>query len=230
MTCQSGEGFELYRMLNKRLDPNNQISESTILADIRRLAFMKCKNLDETILRVVQLISLSNEFVDKVGREIDAKEKSFAVWMFMDEDTKTKAERSPKELVEGASTFSEVCDFLEILTNDGENRKAIAEYAKLQAPVRMDLSALAAGAPPPDAAALAEPPPPEAEAPALDAFGNPLKRYKCDGEGHRQADCPSREGIEVQCNKCKGWGHYAAECPSKGKKGKGKGKGDKGKG
>ena len=108
MTCQPGEGFELYRMINKRLDPNNQISEHTILADIRRLAFMKCKNLDETKLRVVQLISLSNEFVDKVGREIDAKEKTFAVWMFMDEDTKSKAERSSKELVEGTSTFTEV--------------------------------------------------------------------------------------------------------------------------
>jgi hypothetical protein len=35
MTCQQGEGFELYRMINKRLDPNNQISEHTILADIR---------------------------------------------------------------------------------------------------------------------------------------------------------------------------------------------------
>ena len=46
MTCKSGEGFELYRMINKRLDPNNQISEHTIFADIRRLAFMKCKNLE----------------------------------------------------------------------------------------------------------------------------------------------------------------------------------------
>ena len=91
---------------------------------------MKCKNLDETKLRVVQLISLSNEFVDKVGREIDLKEKTFAVWMFMDEDTKATAER--KELVEGESTLAEVCDFLEVLTNDGENKTAIADYAKLQ--------------------------------------------------------------------------------------------------
>ena len=65
MTCQPGEGFELYRTINKRLDPKNQISENTILADIRRLAFMKCKNLDETKLRVVQLISLSNDLWTK---------------------------------------------------------------------------------------------------------------------------------------------------------------------
>ena len=122
-TCKSGEGFGLYRMINKRLDPNNQISENIIPADIRRLAFMKCKSLDETKLRVVQLISLSNEFVDKVGREIYLKEKTFAVWMFMDEDTKAKAER--KELVESESRFAEVCEFLEVLTNDGENKKAI---------------------------------------------------------------------------------------------------------
>ena len=67
--------------------------------------------------------------------------------MFMDEETKAKAER--KELVEGDSTFAEVCDFLEILTNDGEKKKAIAHYAKLQALVRMDLSALAVEVPRP---------------------------------------------------------------------------------
>ena len=88
--------------------------------DVRRLAFLNCKKLDETKLRVVQLISLCGEFVDKVGREIDPKEKTFAVWMFMDEDTKAEAER--KELVEGDSSFSDVCDFLELITNEGEPR------------------------------------------------------------------------------------------------------------
>ena len=39
LTCQPGMGFEIYRILNKKLDPNNSISEHTILADIRRLAF-----------------------------------------------------------------------------------------------------------------------------------------------------------------------------------------------
>ena len=136
---------------------------------------MTCKNLDETKLRVVQLISLSNKFVDKVGREIDLKEKTFAVWMFMDEDTKAKTER--EELFEGDSTFAEVCDFLEVLTNEGENNKAIADYAKLQAPVRMDLSALATGGSLPEAAPAAKPPPPAPEDPSLDDFGNPLKCY-----------------------------------------------------
>ena len=122
-------GFELYKMINKHLDPNNAISEHTILADVRRLAFMKCKNLEESKLRVMQLISLSNEFCDKVGRDTDIQEKTFAVWMFMDDDTKSRAEK--KELVEGASTFAKVCDFLAHLINEGENRQAIAEYAKL---------------------------------------------------------------------------------------------------
>ena len=114
--------------------------------------------------------------------------------MFMDKDTKAKAQR--KELVQGDSTFAEVCDFLEVLTKDGENKKAIADYAKLQTPVRMDLSILAAAGSSPEAAPAAEPPPPE--------LGNPLKCYKCHGEGHRQADCPSRDAAEVQCNKCRG--------------------------
>ena len=123
-------------------------------------------------------------FTDKVGREIEAREKTFAVWMLMDEDTKARAEK--KELVEDKTPFSEVCDFLEILTREGENSKAIAEYAKLQAPVRMDLSALQAK----DAAAAAAPAAPEAPEPGcpragdslLDAFGNPQKCVKCEGE------------------------------------------------
>ena len=76
------------------------------------MAFTRCKNLEETKLRVMQLIALSNESTDKVGREIEAQEKTFAVWMFMDEDTKALSET--KELVEGKSPFAAVCDFLEI--------------------------------------------------------------------------------------------------------------------
>ena len=122
MTCQPGESFEFYRMINQKLDPNNAISEHIILADVRRLALLKGEDLKETKLRVVQLISLSNEFCDKVGLEIDVKEKTSAVWMFMDEDTKT---RSKDDLVKGDSTFSQVCDFLEVLTNEGEDKRAI---------------------------------------------------------------------------------------------------------
>ena len=54
---------------------------------------MQRKNFEETKLRVMQLISLSNEFCDKVGREIDIQEKTFAAWMFMDDDTKSRAEK-----------------------------------------------------------------------------------------------------------------------------------------
>ena len=62
MTCQPGQGFELYRMINSKLDPCTSISEHTILADVRRLAFMKCKDLGETKLRILQFINLCNQF------------------------------------------------------------------------------------------------------------------------------------------------------------------------
>ena len=51
--------------------------------------------------------------------KIEPKEKTFAVWMFMYEDTKARVER--KELVEGDSFFSDVCDVLDVLTKDGES-------------------------------------------------------------------------------------------------------------
>ena len=69
-----------------------------------------------------------------------------------------------------------MCDFLELLTHEGANRRAIAEYAKLQAPVRMDFSALqakeAAAAAATQAAQEAPEPTPVGDA-FLDAFGNP---------------------------------------------------------
>ena len=166
----------MYKMINKRLDPNHAISEHTILADVRRLAFMKCKNLEETKLRVMQLFALSNELCDKVGREMEPQEKTVTVWMFMDDDTKARSEK--KELVECSSSFSAVCGFLEILTHKGENRRAMAEYAKLQAPVRMDLSALQAKEAVAAAAFTTAPEAPEPTPPGdalLDAFGNPQK-------------------------------------------------------
>ena len=68
MTRSPGEGFKLYRVVNKKLDPHNAISEHTILSDVWKLAFMKCKDLAETRSRVVQLMHLCNEFCDKTGK------------------------------------------------------------------------------------------------------------------------------------------------------------------
>ena len=66
-------------MISTKMDPCNAISEHTILADVRRLAFMKCKDLGETRSRVVQLVSVCSEFCDKTGKEVSITEKIFAI-------------------------------------------------------------------------------------------------------------------------------------------------------
>ena len=164
-------------------------------------------------------------FCDKTGKLVPEVERTFAVWLFMDDDSKMKAES--KGMTEGKTEFVVVCDHLEALGNDEQNKQAAAAYAKTQI-VKMDLSAL--GPKVPDAAAAqldALAPEAEVEKESLDAFAG--KCHKCDGVGHRQADCTSKEGINLACNICGGWGHYANDCPSR-EGGKGKGKGDKGKG
>ena len=229
LTCMPGEGFELYRMLNKKLDPNNAISQHTLLADVRRLAFMKCKDLAETRTRIVQLIGLCSEYCDKTGKEIELTENTFAVCLFLDEESTLRADR--KGMSEATDDFDKVCRFLEELSNEEGNKKAIADYAKQQAPVKMDLSSLNPKDPEQAAAAAAEAAEAETAQASLDALGN-MECFKCGGIGHRQADCPSRPEVQLACNTCGGWGHYASECPSKGKgdAGKGKGNGGKGKG
>ena len=121
-------GFELYRIINKKIDPSNSISEHTILADIRRPALAKAKDLNYTRARVVQLVALCNEYCDKTGKEVELSEKTFAIWMFMDEDSKEKGLR--KKLVEGDIAFAQVCDHLEAISSEECNRQAIAALPK----------------------------------------------------------------------------------------------------
>ena len=79
LTCQAGQGLDLYRIINKKLDPDNTFGEHAISEDVRRLVFMKCKDLNETRSRVLQFVPLCNEYCDNVGKEVDAEEKTFAV-------------------------------------------------------------------------------------------------------------------------------------------------------
>ena len=90
------------------------------------------------------MVALCNEYCDNTGKEVELSEKTFAIWMFTDEDSKEKGLR--KNLVEGDIAFAQVCDHLEAISSDEGNQKAIADYVKAQAPVKMDLSALAPGA------------------------------------------------------------------------------------
>ena len=44
---------------------------------------MKCKDLGDTKLRILQFINLCNEFCDKTGKEVDDTKKTFAIWLFL---------------------------------------------------------------------------------------------------------------------------------------------------
>ena len=70
------------------------------------------------------------DLCDKTGQLVLPSEKAFAIWLFMGEDTKMKAER--KGLTESVTPFrfEEVCYHLEKLGNDEHNKKASADYAK----------------------------------------------------------------------------------------------------
>ena len=72
--------------------------------------------------RVVQLVALSNEYCDKTGKEVDLAEKTWAIWMLIDADSKEKAQR--KNLVEGDTPFAQVCDHLEAISSEEGTRSA----------------------------------------------------------------------------------------------------------
>ena len=71
-------------------------------------------------------MNLCSEFADKTEDIVAPHEKTFAICLFIDEDTKMKTER--KGLVEGESPFEMVCDLLEMLSSDEHNKKAPADY------------------------------------------------------------------------------------------------------
>ena len=228
MTCKPGNGFELYRVVNKRMDPTNDVSRHTILTDVRRIAFMKAKDLSETKQRIIHMINLCHEYTEKLNELVPDAEKVFAVWTFMDDETKMRLER--KGLQEGVAGFDQVCEKLELLVNEDCNKKATIEYARKTGPMPMDLSLLNRSAAGVSAAPIEGAEDQAAAGNDLDALSD-IKCHGCGGMGHKQADCTSRPGVELACHTCGGWGHYGNECASKGKgKGKGKGKDDKGKG
>ena len=219
--CPGHDGFELYRQINSHLDPVAKVAQHTVLSEIRRLTFCKCKNLSETQSALVKLEQICMEYVDKTGKMVDDNEKKFAVWYFMDENTIQRLEQ--KGLQEGESEYKDVIDQIELLRNEINNKKVAADYGKKSGD-KMDLSLVG-----PDGEAQGQEHPDNADD-TLDKFGE-FKCHSCNGVGHRWADCTSRPGVELACNTCGGWGHYANECPTKEKGGKvGKGKGKIGKG
>ena len=84
--------------------------------------------MSETRSSVVSLINLYTEFCDKTGKLLPENEKTFAVLLFMDEDSKMEAER--KGMTEGKSEFLIVCDHLEALGTVEQIKGAAAAYAK----------------------------------------------------------------------------------------------------
>ena len=95
-----------------------------------------------------------------------------------------------------------MCDHLEAISSEEGNRKAIADHAKAQATVKMELGALDPGAG--AGGGCLEPVALEDAHASLDAFGD-AKCYKCEGIGHRQAECTSKPEIQLACNRCGGW-------------------------
>ena len=220
--CPQHDGFELYRSINAQLDPKTDVSEHLLLSDVRRLAFVKNKNLMETQAAIIRLERTCKEYNDKSSLYVPDTEKTFAVWMFMDDDSKDRLER--KGLKEGKTEYKEVIGELDMLRNDGINRRALIDYGKKQSD-KMDLSMVAA-----EGDQVGQEGPTLECPPCGDALDNlsGIQCHKCQGWGHRMAQCTSKQGLEIQCHNCGGWGHYAADCPSASTRGdrKGKGKGD----
>ena len=99
-----------------------------MLSDVRRLVFVKNKNLAETQAAVIRLEKTCKEYNDKSGLFVPEKEKTFAVWLFMDDDSKDRLER--KGLKEGKTEKMKVIGELEMLRNDGINRRALTSTAR----------------------------------------------------------------------------------------------------
>ena len=97
-----------------------------MLSDVRRFAFTKCKDLANSRARAVQLVKLFSDFTDKTGEVVAEHTKTFAAWLSVDVDTKMKAER--KNLVEGQSDFTKVCEHLEMLGKDELNKEAAGKF------------------------------------------------------------------------------------------------------
>ena len=197
-TVKAGDGFELYRYLCKKLDHVSESSKHVMLAEIRRLAFYKAKNVVETKAMIVRYLNACRTYTEKTCLEVSEEETTMAIWMFMDEDSKALAEKKGRigeeELIVGESSFQITSAFIESIIDKDAARNTLQEYSRKQgSPDAMDLSAVSMVEP-----AAAEPPnedtqpQPQNESEGFNAFSGAC--YGCGGFGHRQDQCTSKEG------------------------------------
>ena len=97
-----------------------------MLAEIRRLAFPKAKNVVETKAMIIFYINKCRAYTEKTCLEVEESEQTMAIWMFMDEDSKAKAERRGRDgkegLVIGETDFQTTAIFIEnLIDQDASN-------------------------------------------------------------------------------------------------------------
>ena len=84
-------GFELYRVISQKMDSANKATPMQLIKVVRTLSSDRCKNLTDTKVMLDRLDKIKDEFVEKVGREIDQTELMTVIWTTMDEKSHDKA-------------------------------------------------------------------------------------------------------------------------------------------
>ena len=107
------------------MDIMTESSKHVMLAEIRQCAFRKAKDLNQTRAMIISYVNKCNEYTEKTNLPVDEADRTFTIWMFMDEVSKSKAER--RGLIEGDSGFDVTAQYIEDLVNKEASEKTLAD-------------------------------------------------------------------------------------------------------
>ena len=91
-------GFELWRLLQRKLDPPRADVEFHLVNDIRKHARTSCANFDQTVRFIAFLESKRREFGVETGTSLDTTVLGEVLGAAMDEDTVGRIEDAGKSI------------------------------------------------------------------------------------------------------------------------------------
>ena len=230
-------GFELWRQLNKKLDPLRKDVAFHLELAIQAMASTRETNFDGTYNRMLEIEKAARNYKSLIGEPVDEKLLGRVLYAITDDDTTEKIDKDDSGVPDknDEEFYSKFKDWLGEKWEKQAGRTVVKSHQKPKSS-NMQVGALA-----PDAAAK-----PEVDVAApdpwsfgdpwyggctpcndLDAFGKggkgkptgPMSCWNCDGTGHPARLCPSPPNVAKtgpKCSVCGGYGHTAAQCTSQG--------------
>ena len=218
-------GFELYRQLNKALDPIRQDVAFHLRLRIQNMGAVKEESFEKTYLRMGELEKLSREYKATVGEPVKNELLASTLYAFADDETTNTIDKDESMDKEHEDFYVKFKEWLAEKHEKLAGRSAVRSHQRAPRSSAMQVGALASGEDPGVHAGSPVPPVASATAPGEGADPwqgeDPWTCRPCTGDGWSGGDLDAfgkgkgkgKKGPMI-CYNCEGENHPARLCPS----------------